>query len=131
VEPVSLIVAALAAGAVKGVGETATAAVRDAYDRLKRLVSARLAGTPSAQVVFARHGEEPDAWQAALADALTESGADTERDVINAARRLVELLDEAGRSSGKYVVDTRGAQGVQVGDHNRQLNQFSSAPPSL
>jgi hypothetical protein len=40
------------------------------------------------------------------------------------------LLDEGGSSSGKYTVDLRSAQGIQVGDHNHQLNKFSNHPPS-
>jgi hypothetical protein len=53
-DPVSLVVAALAAGAASGVGETASDAVRDAYAGLKELVRARLRGAgPGAEVVVA------------------------------------------------------------------------------
>jgi hypothetical protein len=34
-------------------------------------------------------------------------------------------LDEAGSNAGKYTVDARGAQGLQVGDHDIQHNTFS------
>ena len=34
------------------------------------------------------------------------------------------LVDAAGSQSGKYTVDVRGSQGVQVGDHNTQTNTF-------
>jgi hypothetical protein len=48
--------------------------------------------------------------------------------VIEAARQLMVLLDEAGVRAGKYDVDLRGAQGVQVGDGNQQVNLFSTPP---
>jgi hypothetical protein len=50
VDPVSLLVTALATGAATGVGETATAAVKDAYGTLKSRVASRFAGNPSHEV---------------------------------------------------------------------------------
>ncbi len=61
-DPVTLIQAALAAGAVAGVGESATAAVKDAYTGLRGLVARRLAGKPSAEVALAEHEQDPDTW---------------------------------------------------------------------
>src|SRR5215469_7800729 len=49
-----------------------------------------------------------------LAKALAETGTDADPAVIEAARHLMELLDETGARAGKYNVDLRGAQGVQV-----------------
>jgi hypothetical protein len=129
-DPVTLIVAALAAGAASGASEAATTAVRDAYQGLKRLVSVRFAGRKPAEVALAEHETDPDTWQAPLAKQLLQTGADTDPDVIKAAQRLMELLDRAGTRAGKYTVDLRGSQAVQVGDHNRQLNNFTIPPPT-
>jgi hypothetical protein len=129
-DPVTLIVAALAAGAASGAGEAATTAVKDAYQGLKRLVSARFAGRNPAEVALAEHETDPDTWQAPLARELLQTGTDTDPEVIEAAQRLMALLDQTGTRAGKYTVDLRGAQGVQLGDHNRQLNQFSTPPPT-
>jgi hypothetical protein len=128
-EPITLILGALAAGALAGVKDGATGAVKDAYAGLKRLVAARFAGKPTAEVVLAEHATDPDTWQAPLARALTETGTDADPAVIEAARQLMELLDEKGARAGKYTVDLRGAQGVQVGDRNRQDNVFNAPPP--
>ena len=43
-DPVTLILTALAAGAALGVKDTASAAVKDAYEGLKALVKKRFAG---------------------------------------------------------------------------------------
>ena len=127
-DPVSLIVTALAAGAGQGITDTASAAVKDAYASLKARVRKRLGGGPSAELVLAKHEQAPETWQAPLMAELADSGAGDDRDLIAAAQALLDLLGEtAGR--GKYAVDARGAQGVQVGDHNRQDNVFK-APPS-
>ena len=47
--------------------------------------------------------------------------------LVEAAQALMSLVDEAGTRTGKYTVDLRGAQGVQVADHDTQDNTFN--PP--
>lgn len=125
-DPISLIVTALAAGAGQGFTETASAAVKDAYASLKARVKKRLGGGPSAELVLAKHEQAPETWQVPLMAELAESGAGDDRDLIAAAQALLELIDKAGGRAGKYTVDVRGAQGVQVGDHNRQDNVFKA-----
>lgn len=48
-----------------------------------------------------------------------------------AARELMKLVDAAGTRAGKYDVDVRGAQGVQVGDGNQQFNVYSGVQPLM
>jgi hypothetical protein len=129
-EPITLILGALAAGALAGVKDSATGAVKDAYAGLKRLVATHFAGKPAAELALAEHAADPDTWQAPLAKALAETGTDADPAVIEAARRLMELVDQAGARAGKYQVDLRGAQGVQVGDYSQQHNVFN-APPQV
>lgn len=47
-DPISLIVGALASGAASGLTDSATAAVKDAYAGLRDLVRRRLAGRSAA-----------------------------------------------------------------------------------
>ena len=126
-DPITLIVTALAAGAALGVTDTASATVKDAYAGLKALVKRRLGGGPDAELVLAKHEQAPETWQAPLMAELAEAGADGDRDLIAAAQALLDLVGEAG-GAGKYTVDVRGAQGVQIGDHNRQDNVFNAPP---
>lgn len=130
-DPVTLIITALAAGAAQGVGERATTAVMDAYQSLKAKVAARFTGSPSREMVLAEHAKNPGTWQAPLAAALTDTAAATDPALVQAARELMALLDEAGARPGKYAVDLRGAQGVQVGDRNTQTNTFTSPPSTV
>jgi long-subunit fatty acid transport protein len=127
-DPVTLIVAALAAGAATGMTESAASAVKDAYRSLLALVRKRLAGRPDAELVLARHVTSPETWQAPLAAMLGEASAEHDGDLVTAAQALMSLMDKAGARAGKYTVDTRGAYGVQVGDHNRQDNVFRVPP---
>jgi hypothetical protein len=100
--------------------------IKDAYSGLKALVRKRLGGGPGAELVLARHEQAPETWQAPLMAELAETGADGDRDLIVAAQVLLDLISKAEGRTGKYTVDVRGAQGVQIGDHNRQDNVFNA-----
>ena len=125
-DPITLIVTALAAGAALGTQDTVSAMVKDAYAGLKALVKKRLGGGPAAELVLARHEQAPETWQAPLMAELAEAGADGDRDLIAAAQALLDLVAGAEGRTAKYTVDAGGALGVQIGDHNRQDNVFNS-----
>ena len=128
-DPVTLVATALAAGVALGVTDTASSAVRDAYTGLKDLVRRRLADRPGAELVLARYEQDPDRWRVPLMAELSQVGCDA--GMVMAARRLMALADEGRARTGKYTVDLRGAQGVQVGDHNKQDNVFTAPPGGL
>ncbi len=127
-EPVSLIVLALAAGAGAGLKDTASQAVTDAYGALRSLARRRLHGQRDGELVLDRHETSPDAWAGPLAQALAGAGAGGDADLIAAARALLGLTDPAGSRQGRYQVLVTGSQGVMVGDHNVQHNQFGAPP---
>jgi hypothetical protein len=127
-DPISLIVDALAAGAASGLKDAATSAVKDAYARLRDLVRGRVAGRHIAETALAEYDKAPEVWVAPLSAQLVEVGAHTDVKIIEAAQRVMALVDEVGTTAGKYLVDVRGAQGVQVGDRNTQTNTFTNLP---
>jgi hypothetical protein len=126
-DPVTLIVTALAAGAATALQDGVSSAVKDAYARLTALVKKRFAGHPGRELVLARHEQAPQVWDKPLAEELTATGAADDRDLTAAAQALMQLVDAAGSAAGKYQVVVHGSQGVQVGDHNTQHNTFGPA----
>jgi hypothetical protein len=128
VDPIALIVTALAAGAIAGAEGTASTAVKDAYGGLKDLIKRYLSGRQSGEIALERHETRPDAWRGALEDELAAVNADADQKILHAARRVMELLDSEGSSAGKYRVEVSGSQGVQIGDGNVQTNTFSPPP---
>jgi len=123
-DPVTLIVTALAAGAASALQEGASSAVKDAYTRVMALVKRRFASRPKAELVLAEHQAAPQTWEAPLAAELSAVGADGDADLVAAAQTLMTLVDEAGSRAGKYAVTVQDSQGVQVGDRNMQTNTF-------
>jgi hypothetical protein len=127
-DPVTLIVTALAAGAASALQDGVSSAVKEAYARVKALVMRRFANRPEGELVLAEHEAAPQVWEAPLTAELSAAGAGGDADLVAAAQALMGLVDQAGSRSGKYVVAVRGSQGVQVGDCNTQTNTFGPGP---
>jgi len=117
-DPVALIVTALAEGTALELQDTSATAVQDAYASLWARVRKRLAGRPEGATVLARHAEAPQTWEVPLSVALTAAGAACDTDLIAAATNLLRLADEPGFRSGKYAVDSPGPQAAQITDHS-------------
>jgi hypothetical protein len=117
-----LILAALASGA----SELTTVAVRDAYAGLRDLLLRRLGGHSEAvQVLEAERSSDPGVWRVRLGQGLSSVPADSDAEVLAAARAVLALAEWAGVASSEFHVDAREARGVQIGDHNTQHNTFS------
>ena len=87
-EPISLIIAALVAGAAKVAGDAAP----DAYNGLKALIKRKFAGEPKAEMVLEEHETDPETYEAPLKKKLAEAGADKDEEIIKKAQELLEQL---------------------------------------
>ena len=123
-DPVTLIVTALAAGAASALQDDAREAVKAAYARLRSKLKKRFSGRRVGELALAEFEAAPDMWEPQLRAELAATDAADDPDLVDAAQALMGLVDQAGARAGKYVVSIRGGQGVQVGDHNTQINRF-------
>jgi len=127
-DPVTLIVTALATGASAGALEALKDDVKEkvgaAYAKLRGLAGKRVSSQPGAELVLSEHEADPETWAAPLAKKLTEAGAADDAELVSAAKALMELADAAGARAGKYNVTIKDSKGVQVGDHGIQINTF-------
>jgi hypothetical protein len=112
-DPVSLVVAALVAGAAAGVKDTAGAVITDLYASLKALIRRRFGDDPAAggELTEVERGADP----AALRRRLEITGVDEE--LANRAAELLRQLDPEGAQAGKYRVEVSGGQGAVIGDN--------------
>ncbi|MFG2631755.1 hypothetical protein [Streptomyces sp. NPDC048473] len=106
-----------------------TSTVADAYAGLKTLVLSRLSGEPAGERALQGLEENPEAGRATLRAELQRVGAGDDEQLVVAARELSAMLDARNRKADRYTVDARGAQGVLIGDHGTQNNDFN-VPPS-
>ncbi len=119
-DPISLIMAALVAGAAKTAGE----AVSDGYKGLKDLIKRKFKekGKADSIPILDKYEQKPEKTQALLEDELVEARLNCDEEVLEAAKKVMEKEDPEGASTGKY--DFRGAMGVQVGNNNKQINNW-------
>lgn len=90
-DPITAITTAIIAGAAAGLGDTATAAVRDGYAALKSLL-ARKFGAVDLDAVEKKPNSE--ARQAVLGEGLNDAGAAADPEVLAAAQALLKLIEE-------------------------------------
>lgn len=120
-DPVSLILAALVAGASKTAGE----AVQDAYKGLKELIKRKFAdkGKSDSATVVEKFEQKPEKTKALLEDELVETGLDRDEEIRQAAQKVNELNDPEGAKTGKYNINIQGGvQGV-VGENSGTVQQ--------
>jgi hypothetical protein len=128
-DPVSIVIGALAAGAAAGAQDTASASVKDGYLALKEMLKNRLKGRRAAEAALERHERAPEAWRSALEYELSEAGVCSEQDVLNSAVQLLNQLRAADSGGGDiYSVDARKSSHFQIGRGNVQMDS-SRRPP--
>lgn len=125
-EPISMIIAALGAGAIAATKDTAGTAVKDAYQGLKTLIKKKFAGEPKAEMVLEEHETDPETYEAPLKKKLAEAGVDKDEQIIKLAQELLKQVKPEESAGGKYNTVFQGeVKGAQVGDRNTQENKFA------
>ena len=87
VDPITLVVTAVALGASAGLTDTATQAVKDAYSGLKTLLARR-----RVDVSGVERRPDSDAQRAALTETLTDIPDVVDEEVLAAARAVTEAV---------------------------------------
>lgn len=127
-EPVTLIVAALAAGASAGaldsLKDDAREKAKAAYAKVHDLTVRRLSGRSHGELALAEYEAAPQKWEGLLTAELTEANAGQDTDLIAAAQAFLELADADGAGTKKYAVTVTNSKGIVIGDGNIQINKL-------
>jgi hypothetical protein len=128
-DPVTVIITALASGAAAAAKETAAEAIKDGYQGLRALIQRKFAGQPAAELALTQHADKPQVWEAPLKEALTDVAADRDEAIITAAQRLLALVNPQEAEKGTYHLHITGnAQGIVQGDHAQVTMTFGNRP---
>ena len=123
-DPVTLIVTALVAGASAALKEAAGSAASDAYQALKRLVARKFTGEKPAPAALESPEVLTQAQRGVLEEDLRAQGLEADEQALAAAQHLLAIVDPEGSRTGKYSVTVSGGQGVVVGDHANVTMRF-------
>jgi hypothetical protein len=122
-DPMSLILAALTAGATAAFKDTAGEVIKDGYVALKTAIkTAWSAPDNTADVLLAEYESEPEISQKLIEKKFQDQGLDKNDDIIALADALLKQVDPDGYAAGKYQVTITNSKNVQVGDGNTQTN---------
>jgi hypothetical protein len=128
-EPVTLILAALGAGALAGGQSVAGDAIKDTYVGLKELIKRKFAGKPHAELALTEHEADPKTWEAPLKKALTQEHLDQDPEIIEAAQKVMSLIQPQQAAMGKYNMQITGdVQGFAQGDYQHVNMNFGNGP---
>jgi hypothetical protein len=89
VDPVTMIVSAVAMGAAAGLTDTASTAVQDAYAALKGVITGRY---PGVDVAAVESRPESTPKRESLAEDLADAGAEDDADLVEAARQVIAAV---------------------------------------
>lgn len=127
-DPISLIEAALVAGAAASAQETANQAVKDAYIGLKNLLKRLTADKPKFQVILDEHQAYQETDKKPIKEILIEMHADHDVDLLVAAQRVMLLVQPQQVDIGKFTIQNIGTvQGQNIGD-DQQITQYFGNP---
>lgn len=123
-DPISLLLAALTAGAAAAAEDTASQAIKDGYTGLKALIHKRFAGKQAAETALAEYEKDKDTWERPLQKSLSEVGADQDEAILQQARQVLRLANYNLQQTpqGKYGVQIGEGKGTVIGD-NAQVRQ--------
>ena len=128
-DPITLILTALVSGATASVKDTASQLVKDTYNGLKTLIHNKLAGKPTAEIALAEYEKKPDVWKAPLAEGLKEADIVQDKAIIEAAQKLMTLIQPQQAAQGKYNVQITGnVEGFVQGDYAKVKMTFGNPP---
>lgn len=110
-EPVTLILSALATGAAKAAGDAAP----DAYKALKELIKRKFASKPQAEMVLEEHEKDPETYEVPLKKKLVEADVDKDEEILKKAQELLKQAFPQEAAQGKYNIKAEQIKGI-VGD---------------
>ncbi len=115
-DPVSMVLAALAAGATVAAKDTTSQAIKDAYSGLKSLLQQRFAKKPQAEMALAEYEKDKDTWKKPLQKSLIEAGIDRDEAITHQAQQVLKLINPQQAAQGKYIVQIGEGYGIAIGD---------------
>ncbi|MDJ0747782.1 MAG: hypothetical protein QNJ32_31235 [Xenococcaceae cyanobacterium MO_167.B27] len=124
-DPISLIIAALVAGAAKAAGDAAP----DAYNGLKALIKRKFTDEAKAEMVLEEHETDPETYEAPLKKKLAEAEADKDEEIIKAAQELLKQIKPEESAAGKFNLKVdrnfQGFYGENLGTVHQTFNEKS------
>ncbi len=125
-EPANLILEALTSGAVVAAKPTASQAVKDLYNALKSYIKGKFSNNLNAEMVLSEYEKKPELYKEPLKDKLNEAAVDKDREIIEIAQKLMELVDpESAEKYEKFEIKGDGNIGINGNTNSVTIGNMS------
>jgi len=100
-DPISVILSVLAAGALVALQETANQAVKEAYAALKSLIRSKIKKTPmnELELILSKYEKDSITWEKPLGDLIKKENLDRDQEIVEKANALKKLLVPRGNET--------------------------------
>lgn len=99
-DPITIIVTALAAGAAAGLKPTAEKVVKDAYAGIKALIQRKYARVNLSPL---EAKPESEAKRASVQEDLADAGADGDQELLAQAKVLIDVVEQHDRAAARAI----------------------------
>lgn len=127
IDPVTLIVSALTAGATAALQETAGTAVKDAYQGLAGLVRKKFGGDEKAKASLA-DPRKIKSRKKVLEKSIIQKGLGQDKDILKQAKKLQKLLSASGFTQNS-IVNLKGNVNGFVNENKGSVVMNFTSPP--
>ena len=111
-DPVTMITKALELGALGLAAGTLEESGADLYRGLKERLGTLFHGKPEAETALTQFERKPEVWQAPLQDAILDSAAGEDAEVLRLAEALLALLEPGSHS---FTAANKGSGAIAQG----------------
>jgi hypothetical protein len=101
-----------------GLTQTASQAVKDAYQALKTSIIERLENPDQVEQLIQKVEEEPLAETRQLENKLSQSRIIDNKEILNMAIKILELTNTRPTEVTKFKVEINNSKGIVTGDGN-------------
>ena len=117
-DPLSLILGALATGAASAIKDTTSKVIKDAYSGLKDLILKKAQSDPKVEAALVEYEKNRDIGEKKLAKLLRNYQVDLDSDIARAAEKLIQVIEINKPNPKVYNIQFDGeVKGVAIGDN--------------
>ena len=125
------IVAALSAGAISGITDTAKAAIGDSYSKLKALVTKKCGASSDIVQAIDKLEAKPQSQgrKETLQEEIATAHLEQDDEIFAVAKHLLTLVQPQQADLGKYSIQNNApVQGQNIGDYQQITQHFGKMP---
>jgi hypothetical protein len=129
-EPIEVILAALAAGAITGATDVAGTAIKDAYKALVSLITKKFGSNKEAKSHLDNYLKDTETWEKPAKKALQESKIDKDDQAVALARELLKLVKSKQEASEHHIEINGNIQGLIQENKGQVIMEFGKPQAS-